>query len=166
MLQLIYTLCFCKFYDEILMMYRNKPPNQYLWNGLGGKIEKDETPEKAAIREIKEEADLQINEILYTGIVTWKQIDDISDNINGMYVFIAVLHELDIHWNKKNSPEGLLEFKKIRWITDINNHEVVENIPHFLPPMLEGKKNFYQCLYRKKELLKITTSPLRNQYLM
>ena len=35
----IYTLCFLTRGDHILMLHRRRPPNQGLWNGVGGRIE-------------------------------------------------------------------------------------------------------------------------------
>ena len=38
-LPLIYTLCFLTRRDEVLLLHRRQPPNQGLWNGVGGRIE-------------------------------------------------------------------------------------------------------------------------------
>ncbi|WP_237522584.1 NUDIX domain-containing protein, partial [Bacillus cereus] len=51
-----HTLCFIKRNEEILMLNRKYDPVKGLWNGVGGKVEKGETPLENAIREIKEEA--------------------------------------------------------------------------------------------------------------
>ncbi len=47
-----HTLCFIKRNEEILMLNREYDPVKGLWNGVGGKIEKGETPLENAIREI------------------------------------------------------------------------------------------------------------------
>ena len=46
-----YTLIFLMRGGDILMLQRRKPPNQGLWNGIGGRIEEGETPEQCALRE-------------------------------------------------------------------------------------------------------------------
>ncbi len=53
-MSLLYTICFCRCADKVLMLYRNRPPNQNHWNGLGGKIQVGETPLECAQREILE----------------------------------------------------------------------------------------------------------------
>ncbi|MDP6585179.1 MAG: NUDIX domain-containing protein, partial [Anaerolineales bacterium] len=50
-----HTLCFITSNEKILMLLRYNPPNEGLWNGVGGRIEKDETPLQACLREAHEE---------------------------------------------------------------------------------------------------------------
>jgi hypothetical protein len=38
-----YTLCFLTRGDQVLMLHRRRPPNQGLWNGVGGRLEPGET---------------------------------------------------------------------------------------------------------------------------
>ncbi len=46
-----YTICFIKKGKKILLLNRNKKPNMGMWNGVGGKIEDNETPYEGIIRE-------------------------------------------------------------------------------------------------------------------
>ncbi len=55
-----HTLCFIKRNEEILMLNREYAPVKGLWNGVGGKIEKGETPLENTIREIKEETNIKV----------------------------------------------------------------------------------------------------------
>ena len=51
--------------NELYLLKKDKPSMPHLHNklvGFGGKIEENETPHEALIREIKEELDLEINE--------------------------------------------------------------------------------------------------------
>lgn len=52
-----YTVCFVKKNNELLMLNREKEkaPIMGVWNGVGGKIEKGETPDMGAQREVFEE---------------------------------------------------------------------------------------------------------------
>ena len=71
---LIYTICFCRRGDAILMLYRNKPPNARQWNGLGGKIELGETPPACVRREVAEVAGIDLcfaRRVRFAGLVTW-----------------------------------------------------------------------------------------------
>jgi 8-oxo-dGTP diphosphatase len=43
------------------MLYRKRPPNQFHWNGLGGKLQKDETPQACVLREVLEEASIDLH---------------------------------------------------------------------------------------------------------
>ena len=55
------TLCYIQRGDEYLMLHRVKKENDInrdKWIGLGGKFEKDESPEECLLREVYEEASL------------------------------------------------------------------------------------------------------------
>jgi 8-oxo-dGTP diphosphatase len=57
------VLVYARHEDEILFVHRDSPdrPGDYhagLWNGLGGKLELDESPLDAAVRELAEESGL------------------------------------------------------------------------------------------------------------
>jgi len=59
------TLVYVRCGEEILMLHRNAPdrPNDFhagKWNGLGGKLELDESPLAGALREIREESGLEL----------------------------------------------------------------------------------------------------------
>lgn len=78
------------------MLYREFPPNAHLWNGLGGKIEVDETPLASVQREIREEAGIDLLEspsLFFAGITTWEMPQ--SASIREMYTFIAQLSKAD-----------------------------------------------------------------------
>jgi len=66
-----FTLCFLLHGDQVLMLHRRFPPNQGLWNGVGGHIKPGETPREAAIREIAEETGYQVDAPQFSGLLTW-----------------------------------------------------------------------------------------------
>lgn len=51
---------------EILLMHRNTKDLKQ-WELPGGKLEKDESPEQAATRELKEELDIDVQPVKYLG---------------------------------------------------------------------------------------------------
>jgi len=113
------TLCYVKDLknNKTLMLYRNKKENDYhegKWNGLGGKLEKGETPEKCAIRELKEEAGLIVKNPTLKGIITFPDFDGVED----WYVFIFTITE----YSGKiiDSPEGKLEWIPNDKLTSLN----------------------------------------------
>ena len=60
---------------EFLMLHRNKKPNDVhegKWIGVGGKLERGETPQECAAREIFEETGLRAKPVL-KGIITFPE---------------------------------------------------------------------------------------------
>lgn len=50
--RLKYNICFIKQGDRILLLNREKPSWMGCWNGVGGKLEPEESPTQSMIREI------------------------------------------------------------------------------------------------------------------
>jgi 8-oxo-dGTP diphosphatase len=139
--ELPYTICFCCYQQQVLMLYRTFPPNAALWNGLGGKIEVGETPLISVQREVQEEAGINLREapsLYFAGITTWELSK--PHTVKGMYVFIAHLSSQQAEQiDTLDTPEGVIAWKPLAWVCDLNNQAVVNNIPRFLPLMLEGR---------------------------
>ena len=57
----VVIMLFNRDYSKLLLIKRNKKPYKGCWNGIGGKIENDETPLEAAKRECMEETGISIN---------------------------------------------------------------------------------------------------------
>ena len=144
-----YTLCFIEKGNELLMLNRVKAPNMGLWNGVGGKLEKNEDKFCGIKREIKEETGLDISDIFYKGEVFW-HINDIHE---GMYVFTAKFPENTSFITPVEEIEGVLSFKSKEWIFNKENKGVISNISIFLEKMmLEVDKQFrFDFYYDKNE---------------
>ncbi len=145
-----YCICFILKGSEVLMLNRVKAPTKGLWNGVGGKLEPEETPEQSVIREVMEETGIQIQYPKYTGIVSWN-VDGI--NKGGMHVFITHLDpQIDYHTPLK-MDEGILDWKEIDWVLEEDNYGVVSNIRHFLPDMIKSCEPLeFKCYYRNGQL--------------
>ena len=72
--------------DRILLIKKKRPSHQVgKWNGLGGKVEDNETIARAMTREAKEEADLDIPES------SWTLMYSGSQPSGSLFVFIAYI---------------------------------------------------------------------------
>lgn len=161
-----YTICFCRCRDDVLLLHRNRPPNQDRWNGLGGKLEPGEDPLACVYREVAEEAGIDLaraSEVRFAGLVTWPAGCDSTGPSTGMYAFVATLPDSWETWvGVRETPEGRLAWKPLAWACDEQNPDVVENISRFLPAMLAGAEpREYFCDYRAEGLVAVEVRPLQ-----
>ena len=100
------TICYIDNGKELLMLHRNKKPNDVhagKWIGVGGKLERGETPQECAIREIFEETGLKAEPVL-KGVITFPEF--IPDLDWYTYVFKVTEFEGDLI----DCNEGTLEW--------------------------------------------------------
>jgi 8-oxo-dGTP diphosphatase len=121
------TLCYVQDDGKTLMMHRVKKENDMhegKWNGLGGKIEEGETPEKCVIREVKEESGLEIYGPQLEGFLTFPAFD--GNDEWRVFVYTAD----DFQGELIESREGRLEWIEDENLLDLN---LWEGDRHFLP---------------------------------
>lgn len=102
------TICYIDNGKELLLMHRNKKPNDVhtgKWIAVGGKLEVGESPEECAIREIFEETGLVAKEMTLKGIITFPQFTPDHDWYT--YVFKVSAFEGEL---LEDCPEGTLEW--------------------------------------------------------
>lgn len=100
------TICYIDNGKELLMLHRNKKPNDVhegKWIGVGGKLERGETPQECAVREILEETGLKVNPVL-KGVITFPEFTPGLDWCT--YVFKVTEFEGDLI----ECNEGTLEW--------------------------------------------------------
>ena len=81
------TLCYISNKDRVLMLYRNKKPddpNEGKWLGIGGRIEEGETPDECNRREVLEETGLRLRSAHFHGIIEFRS-DEYDDE--DMYLY-------------------------------------------------------------------------------
>jgi len=104
-------------YAEVALILKNRPAWQAgKWNGIGGKIEGDETPHAAMVREFTEETYLVGTRDLHENLIVpdWKQVgyrfraplDATDDRGYEMFVFActwANIDEVDYNYRDEDS---------------------------------------------------------------
>ena len=120
-----HTLCFITNNDKILMLLRYNPPNEGLWNGVGGRIENDETALQACLREAYEETGLTLPTARFGGLLNW-----CSPDIHGVLALYTAPAPSEII---QECDEGKLQWKQQEWV--FSSNEVVNNI-HVVGPLL------------------------------
>jgi 8-oxo-dGTP diphosphatase len=149
------------------MVYRKRQPNQFRWNGIGGKLEPNESPLDGVAREVREETGIDINRaalVDYAGIVSWPDAPRRGNKAGGMHAFIARFDDASVRWEGPHlSDEGDLAWHPLDWVCDRSNPSVVDNISHFLPEMLiSTKPKLYRCVYEDGEFARVEIASLNS----
>lgn len=132
-----YTICFIKDKKKLLLLNREKNPNMGMWNGVGGKIEENETPLECVLREVYEETGIALLDVEFGGKVVWKS----NRGDSGMYVFIADLPSGTSYNTPFKVEEGILDWKDIDLVLEPLNSGVVGNLREYLPKLINGEYN-------------------------
>ena len=150
-----YTLCFLTHDQHVLMLLRLNPPNQGLWNGVGGHIEPGESPYDSCLREVAEETGIKLHSARFDGLLTWQGFEIPA---GGLFLFSA------------QSPtrehilcsEGLLDWKPIDWTC--RAPEVVGNLHIVLPFVFnQSTPQRYHFTYAGPEISHYQVEPMDPQ---
>jgi 8-oxo-dGTP diphosphatase len=169
-----YNLCLIRQGTRILLLNREFPPWMGCWNGIGGKLEKDELPRLSMLREILEETQLDSFEIYFKGLITWTSVE--GAGFGGMYIYLADIPEEYVYPTPVKTDEGILDWKEINWILDSENLGVASNIPSCLGKVLQDNHCYdhHSIFAGNKMINQISTmidsrieedEDLRNEYL-
>ena len=85
------TLCYINNKSKTLMLHRVKKKNDMhkdKWNGLGGKLIDQESPEECVKREVWEESGLTIKNPNLKGVITFPKFDGIDDWLVFVYTIL------------------------------------------------------------------------------
>jgi len=142
------TLCYLERDNQYLMLYRNSKKadislGKYL--GVGGKIEKGESPREACIREIKEETGLLALDIKERGIITFN-----NSVYEDEYIFLYTCN--DFSGEISECDEGDLV-----WVSknEILNLPLWPGDKYFLKHLIEDNKTYLDIKfnYEKDKLI-------------
>lgn len=117
------TLVYVRRDGRTLMLRKARGHQRGKWNGLGGKAEPGEMPEACAIREVREESGLEIEELAYRGMIVFPRFDGTND----WYVWIYLARATG---DPSAGDEG-----ELAWIPDgdLSRLELHEGDRVFLP---------------------------------
>ena len=128
--------------DKILLGMKKRGFGLGRYNGFGGKVEKDETIEEAARREVFEEASLEIIDLEKIGVIdfSWRDKKD----------------ELEVHIFKSTQFNGLPEETgemKPEWfdIKNIPYKKMWSDDIYWLPLFLQNKKFTAKFVFDNKD---------------
>jgi len=139
------------------MLNRIKSPWMGIWNGVGGKIEKDEEPKESVLREIMEETGIPLKDVEYRGVVTWL-VD--GTRTGGMHAFLAEIPETFEYPTPISTDEGILDWKNISWILHPDNLGLA-NVKYFLPQMLDDSNIFnHKFIYENGNVVEYSAEPI------
>ena len=114
------TLCYVLRGIDVLMLLRTKKKNdvnQDKWIGIGGKFEKDETPDECLLREAMEETGLKLTSWRCRGVVTFLTNGPWDGEY--MYLFTADGFEGTL----TDCPEGELQWVSREFLNDLPKWE-------------------------------------------
>lgn len=117
---------------RVLMIHGNARADDHQlgkYNGLGGKLERNEDVIAGMRREIREEAGIECDEIHLRGTISWPGFGKHGEDWFGFVFVVARFSGTPL----RDNAEGTLE-----WVD-------IENIPNL--PMWEGDKHFLPLLF-------------------
>jgi 8-oxo-dGTP diphosphatase len=134
------------------MLRRRRPPNQGLWNGVGGRIEPAETPLAACLREVREETGFEIGHARFAGLVSWTGFEV----PNGAF---AVFTAEAPGGEPTPCEEGELAWKPRAWV--LGSPQVVSNIHRYGAEVLAGlPPRWHRFAYRDGAIERYDVLPL------
>ena len=135
---------------DVLLIHRNaRPEDDHLgkYNGLGGKIEPNENVWQGMVREIKEEANVEVTKMTLRGTINWRGFGKRSENWLGFIFLITEFKGTPINDN----PEGNLSWQPI---SEMQRLPMWEGDRHFLPMVFDKVPHLFHGLmiYEKDRL--------------
>lgn len=130
--------------DKILLAMKKRRFGAGLWNGIGGKLDPDETVEQAAIRECQEEVMMTPKELEKIAVHDFLFVDD--DFVMQVHTFICRKWEGEPEETEEMAPQWFnvhdIPFEKM-WPDDI----------YWLPAALRGHKFMTKFTFDKDNSL-------------
>jgi 8-oxo-dGTP diphosphatase / 2-hydroxy-dATP diphosphatase len=126
------TLVLVENEGKILLGMKKRGFGEGQWNGFGGKVERGETIEGAARRELQEEVTLAAEQLVQVGLLTFSFASDETLALE-VHIFKTETFSGDPVETEEMKPQWFL-------FEDIPYSEMWPDDIHWLPKVLEGKK--------------------------
>ena len=143
------TICYIEQDGNYLMLHRTKKENDQShdkWLGVGGKFEKDESPDECILREVKEETGLTLTSYQLRGVMTF--VSDIWET-EYMFIYTADEFEGELAECSEGDPQWI---KK----TEVMNLKLWEGDKIFLKKLIDGDGFFtVKMEYEGEKLVKV-----------
>ncbi|MGC9469376.1 MAG: NUDIX hydrolase [Anaerolineae bacterium] len=135
--------------SRTLLMRRNKEPNLGLWVAPGGKVEADEAPHDAAIREMYEETGLIVGNLNWRGFCT--EVSPLPDWQWLLFIYVT----RDVTGELQGDPrEGDLAWVELD--TYFHELEIPQADRIFAPRVLDPDSGMFEAKFVYDEALRLT----------
>lgn len=143
------TICYIEKDGKYLMLHRTKKENDQShdkWLGVGGKFEKDESPDECILREVKEETGLTLTSYRLRGVMTF-----VSDIWETEYMFIYTADQFEGEITE--CSEGDLQWVEKKAVLDL---KLWEGDVIFLKKLI-GNEDFFtvKMEYQGEKLVRV-----------
>lgn len=147
------TLCLVFQYPNVLLGMKKRGFGMGKWNGFGGKVNEDESIREAAIREIKEEAGIEVKDLIKMGIIDF----EFKGNTE-----IAVVHIFKSENFVGNPTES--EEMRPQWfeVGEIPFDQMWADNKYWFPMFFEGKKFKGRFLFEGENIIEYALSEVAN----
>jgi len=137
------TLCYVLDGGRVLMIEKRRGLGAGKLNAPGGKVERGETPEEAAIREVREEVGVEVKDLEFMGVLEFVNNGSIHSHC---YVFISRSFD--------GVPKETEEARPV-WVSadSLPYSKMWEDDKLWLPLVLKGKKVFARFWFKDWQLV-------------
>lgn len=129
---------YCRDTNCVLMIHRNaRADDLHLgkYNGLGGKVERNEDVGACMVREVREEAGIEVTQMQLTGTINWPGFGKNGEDWFG-FIFLITQWE-GVPWS--SNVEGTLE-----WVA-------LDRLLAGQVPLWEGDKHFLPLVFQSQQ---------------
>lgn len=127
------TLLFLRRNDEILLAMKKRGFGTGKWNGIGGKVDPDETIEQAMIRECQEEIDVTPTNYWPVAVIQFQEYHNDEPAHMQVHVFLCDAWEGEPKESDEMQPQWFN-------VSDIPYADMWADDPYWLPDVLGNKK--------------------------
>lgn len=127
------TLCLLKKEDSILLALKKRGFGEGKYNGVGGKLENNETPEEAMIRECKEEIGVTPTSYEKVGYIHFDEYYKGKKEQIAFHLYTVTEWEGEITESEEMRPQWF-------FIDKIPYEKMFPDDKHWLPYIIQGKK--------------------------